>query len=453
MRFDVDKMINEVLAMPITPEDIAAAESEATPKRREKVSPRVARLRSIVAAKMIADTTKCELKSIDDFPAYVPEEDNRDILIKGRWLERGGSAWWISTAGTGKSISAIQLAFLMSVGLPFAGLYPNVKEGEGLSFWVIQSEDSPSRVTIDREDITAELMEQYPAIDWKEARKAVKFLTIGGKVGADFLEQLTAVLTIAKERNSLPDVIIINPFLAYIGGPITDGAYVTPFLRGGEINRKATHGLQHLLEKFDIGALIYHHTPKPPSEDEIDKWMKSTFPEYQGAGSSDITNWGRSFVTMMRVKGEVGMVCITAGKNGGELGWDIVDGAPRHYLAWSRGKGITGKGRHAWRELDDEEYARVTKESKSDEENAINTIVTALRDHPMTAVAVEERMTACGMRRRAFRTAWKTVASDYKAYDLVCIPARNGRAQCWIFGEYEAAKRMAFEYETGVQNG
>ena len=448
MRFDVDKMINDVLAEPIT-----AAESEAAPKRRQKVSPRVAQLRSIVAAKMISDSTKCELKSIDDFPAYAPEEDNRDILIKGRWLERGGSAWWISTAGTGKSISAIQLAFLMSVGLPFAGLYPNVKEGEGLSFWVIQSEDSPSRVTIDREDITAELMEQYPAIDWKEARKAVKFLTIGGKVGADFLEQLTAVLTIAQERNSLPDVIIINPFLAYIGGPITDGAYVTPFLRGGEINRKATHGLQHLLEKFGIGALIYHHTPKPPSEDEIDKWMKSTFPEYQGAGSSDITNWGRSFVTMMRVKGEVGIVCITAGKNGGELGWDIVDGAPRHYLAWSRGKGITGKARHAWRELDDEEYARVTKESRSDEENAVNTIVTALRDCPMTAVAAEERMTACGMRRRAFRTAWKTIVANYHSYDLACVLAKNGRAQCWIFGEINAAKRMAFEYETGVQNG
>lgn len=453
MRFNLDKMINEVLATPITPEDIAAAESEAAPKRREKVSPRVAQLRSIIAAKMISDSTKCELKSIDDFPPYTPEDENHDILIKGRWLERGGSAWWISTAGTGKSISAIQLAFCMTVGLPFAGLYPNVREGEGLRFWVIQSEDSPSRVTIDREDITAELMEQYPTIDWKEARKAVKFLTIGGKVGADFLEQLTAVLTIAKERDALPDIIIINPFLAYIGGPITDGAYVTPFLRGGEINRKATHGLQHLLEKFNIGALIYHHTPKPPSEDEIDKWMKSTFPEYQGAGSSDITNWGRSFVTMMRIKGEVGMVCITAGKNGGELGWDVVDGAPRHYLAWSRGKGITGKGRHAWRELDEEEYARVTKEAKTDEETIIDTIVNALHEQPMTAVMAEDRMTSCGMKRRVFRTAWKTIAADYKQYNLVCIPAQNGRAKCWIFGTYDAAKRMAFEYETGVQNG
>lgn len=452
MRFDIDKMINEVLAMPITPEDIAAAESEAAPKRREKVSPRVAQLRSIVAAKMISDSTKCELKSIDDFPPYTPEDENHDILIKGRWLERGGSAWWISTAGTGKSISAIQLAFCMTVGLPFAGLHPNVREGEGLRFWVIQSEDSPSRVTIDREDITAELMEQYPAIDWKEARKAVKFLTIGGKVGADFLEQLTAVLTIAKERDALPDIIIINPFLAYIGGPITDGAYVTPFLRGGEINRKATHGLQHLLEKFNIGALIYHHTPKPPSEDEIDKWMKSTFPEYQGAGSSDITNWGRSFVTMMRVKGEVGMVCITAGKNGGELGWDVVDGAPRHYLAWSRGKGITGKGRHAWRELDDEEYARVTKESKSKAEQEAQRLADALSESPMTHEMAKERMMATGMTDRAFRAAWKTVAADYKAYGLACVEARRGRSKVWIFGSYNDARNAAFRYETEAEN-
>ena len=346
----------------------------------------------------------------------------------------------------------MQLAFCFSVGLPFAGLTPNVKPGKGLTSWIIQSEDSPSRITIDREDITAELMEQYPSIDWIKARKSIKFLTIGGKVGAAFLQALSDVLEIAKYRGELPDLLIMNPFLAYIGGPVTDGSYVTPFLRGGEINHKPTPGLQNLLETYNLGVLIFHHTPKPPSEDDIDKWTKSTFPEYQGAGSADITNWGRSFVTMMRVKNEPGMVCITAGKNGGEIGWDAVDGAPRRFLAWSHGKGITGKSRHAWRELEDDEYARVTHDSKANAQGDIDRIVSALRTSPMTVAMATEMMMSQGMSRRAFRAAWTTIVDDYKGYGLACLEAKKGRSKCWILGQFEAAKQMAFDFENGGSN-
>jgi len=300
------------------------------------------------------------LTPLSSFPEYVPEEENQNILIKGRWLERGGSAWWISTAGTGKSIASLQLAMLWSEGLPFAGLTPN---GHPLIIWIIQSEDSPSRVTIDREDIIAELSEQYEKIDWREAAKKVKFVSVGPHVGADFLARLDSILdrVMRDPDEKMPDVVIMNPFLAYIGGPVTDGSFVTPFLRGGEINRKPTVGLQAILERYDISTLIFHHTPKPPTEKELDAWMKSAFPEYQGAGSSDITNWGRSFITMMKVKEDPYKVVLTAGKNGGEIGWQTIDGATRHFLARSDGIGITGRARHAWRELDERELSDVSE--------------------------------------------------------------------------------------------
>ena len=97
--------------------------------------------------------TKSRRKTLADFPAVVKEADNPDILIKGRWLERGGSAFLVSTAGTGKSIWMTQFALSMLHAVPFSGLVP----WRPLKCWCIQSEDSDSRVAIDRDDITAGL--------------------------------------------------------------------------------------------------------------------------------------------------------------------------------------------------------------------------------------------------------------------------------------------------------
>ena len=404
------------------------------------------------AAEAAKPKPKLPLTSLSSFPEYMPEEENPAILIKGRWLERGGSAWWISTAGTGKSIASLQLAFLWTEGLPFAGLTPNAPH---LNIWIVQSEDSPSRITIDREDIIEELTEKHPDINWRKTAEKIKFLKIQG-VGSDFLDKLDSVLdqTLRDDTEQMPDLIIFNPFLAYIGGPVTDGAFVTPFLRGGEINRKTTKGLQPILEKYDIAVLIFHHTPKPPTEKEVDAWVKSPFPEYQGAGSSDITNWGRSFITMMRVKDHPNMVMLTAGKNGGDLGWDEIDGAKRRYLAYSGKPGITGKARHAWRELTDEEFAEVTSAAVQEEKSNEQILADALKDEPMTYAQVKEFGKQSGMSKNKCEAAWKVVSSAPAKYGLVCLAAhRPGtRTKVWFYGLEDAVKTAVWNYETEGEN-
>lgn len=324
----------------------------------------------------VAEFARC-VQSINDYPPYVPEDENDDILIKGRWLERGGSAWWISTAGTGKSIVSVQAAYRWGYGLEFAGLTPM----RPLRSWIIQSEDSPSRITIDREDIVAELREQTPEVDWAAVgREAVQFVKVVGKVGVEFIEEMERLLSLATKLGKKPDIIIINPFMAFVGGPVSDGGYVTPFLRGGEIGKYHTDGLQALLERNGVGALIFHHTPKPPTDKELDAWMNSTFPEYQGAGSSDITNWGRSFVTMMRLKENHSVVCLCAGKNGSEIGWESIGGSKRHYMAWSNGVSITGGNRHAWRELDEDEYEKYVVSKKVSAELDLEGVATEIAE-------------------------------------------------------------------------
>ena len=370
-----------------------------------------------------------------DLPSYVPEDQDPNILVKGRWLERGGSAFWVSTAGTGKSIHAEQIALCFAEGLPFGGLTPL----RPLRIWCFQSEDSASRLVIDREDITAELMDTYPEKDWRETWRKVDFYKYPGRTGVDFLDGLNNHLdaTPAEER---PDMIILNPLFAFIGGTISDSSYVTPFLRGGTIGHDKTFGLQYILELYKIGVLCYHHTPKPPNDKEIDAWLKTPFPEYQCAGSSDITNWGRSFVTMMRCKDRKNIVCLTAGKNGSELGWDFIDGAHRHYLAWSNGKGITGRGRHAWRELEADELAEITQGAKDVANEDIGTLADILKADAQTWKTMKDAVRG-KMTKARFETAWKALQMMLSAYGLTHGEARTGRGKHTFYGTPDGVEK------------
>lgn len=295
-------------------------------------------------------------RTLADFPKVVPERDDPSALVKGRWLERGGSAFLVSTAGTGKSIWATQFALSMVHAVPFSGL----SAWRPLTCWVIQSEDSDSRVAIDRDDITAGLAEQwaatYPEIDWGRSCERVEFPDFTGYTGAAFVARLRSELEAARDADELPDVVVVNPFMDFMGGDVASNADCIAFLSGGLLGGVRTEGLRAVLRAFGVAALFAHHTGKPPTEAEIGAWIMSPMPEYKACGASYVTNWGRSFVTMMKVPGFEGRVMLTAGKNGGALGWPSVAGARRIFLAWSDAPSCSGTGlRHFWRLVTDEE--------------------------------------------------------------------------------------------------
>lgn len=296
--------------------------------------------------------SKSRRRKLSDFPAVVKEEDNPNILIKGRWLERGGSAFLVSTAGTGKSIWVTQLALSLVFGVPFSGLVP----WRPLKCWMIQSEDSDSRVSIDRDDIVCGLKatwsETYPEIAWENSPNHVIFVDFTGYTGAAFLEQLRNELESARDENELPDIVIINPFMDFLGGDVTSNTDATSFLSGGVLSGKKTEGLRSILRSFNVATIIAHHTAKPPSDSELAAWIMSDMPEYKAGGASYITNWGRSFVTMMKVPKLEGVVMLTAGKNGGGLGWPYIEGARRLFLEHGEGDSCGGSGRaHYWRTI------------------------------------------------------------------------------------------------------
>ena len=432
---------------------MTATDKKQQAKARPKSATRAEELKRQARALLAQEEAERQLKLMGfttpaELPAYVPDEQNPDVLVRGRWLERGGSAWIVSTSGTGKSIHAMQLMLSFALGKPFSGLVPN----RPLRFWYVQSEDSPTRLAIDRDDTTAELAETWTDTlpdAWRDAWKRIHFAPIKG-CGAEFVNDLAMKLETARNLAASPDVLGINPFLAIVGGPVVDGSFVTPFLRGGRVANQPTEGLQHVLEHYGVGALIYHHTPKPPTDKEIDSWLKSNFPEYQGAGSSDITNWGRSFITMMRVPGKAGIVCLTAGKNGADLGWDNIDGGYRQYMAWSRANGVTGRTRHAWRELTDEELADVTKNANDHLADDALVIVKALKAEPQRRADLAK--TNAGLPRNRFRAAWNLVTSRFSNYGLAAYKVELGGNPHVVYGEPAAAKAKADEIAYNFKN-
>ena len=372
------------------------------------------------------------LRSLADFPAVIPEKDNLNILIKGRWLERGGSAFLVSTAGTGKSIWSIQFALSMMVAREFSGL----NAWRPFKCWVVQSEDSDDRVSIDRDDIVEGLKNQCDIeaaetgvrknYDWDAAVSGTIFADFTGLTGAEFLKALEEELAMTKTAD-LPDVIILNPLLDFLGGDMCSQEVASAFLSGGKLNGTHTKGLRAILKRYAVGALIVHHTGKPPSENELKGWIKSAMPEYQAAGSSYITNWGRSFITMMKVPGMSNAVMLTAGKNGGGLKWEIIGGAQRRFLVWSDAPSVAGDGsrRHFWAEPSEGEKMAIlsnlglqSAEADKAAKDAL-TLAEFLHDHPMTATDLcLGRIPELDMSQRRIKAAYKIIADNPTSYGL-----------------------------------
>jgi hypothetical protein len=82
--------------------------------------------------------------------------------------------------------------------------------------------------------------------------------------------------------------------------------------------------LNPILQEHQIGAIIVHHTNKPPSGREKPDWSAEEL-AYLGAGSAEWANWSRAVVALRGTKhkdlegGAVYDLCL--GKRGGRVGW------------------------------------------------------------------------------------------------------------------------------------
>lgn len=203
--------------------------------------------------------------------------DDPSILLGNRYLSRGDGAILSSTSGMGKSSLSIQAAVSWARGLPlFGGLDPH---GRKLRSLIFQSEDSDGDVAEVRHSIFH--AEKMDAAEQAEVGERVKIVTDRIHRGASFHTELKRQVELHK-----PDIVWINPLLAFIGGDVNDAEAAGSFLR---------EGLNSLNDPPRFAYIIVHHTSKPPKEKTDRKWNEVM---YDMAGSADLTNWARAIISL-----------------------------------------------------------------------------------------------------------------------------------------------------------
>jgi len=91
-----------------------------------------------------------------------------------------------------------------------------------------------------------------------------------------------------------PDIVIINPLLAFMDGDVNSAQDVGKFIR---------EELNSLNEPATFAYIVVHHASKPPKERTERRWNEMM---YEMAGSADLTNAARAILSLQAgdTKGE-----------------------------------------------------------------------------------------------------------------------------------------------------
>jgi hypothetical protein len=206
------------------------------------------------------------------------EEPNpEDTLLGDRFLCREGGMLFVGPSGIGKSSASVQMDVCWSIGKPAFGIHP----ARPLKILQIQAEN-------DRGDLVEMIRGVWGAMGFDADAERIclqNLLTASEKTrtGALFLQDVVRPLL---ERHR-PDILRIDPLLAYLGDDPTDMKALAAFCR---------HGLNPLLEEFRCAVILNHHTPKTTNRDTT-LWRASDW-MYSGAGGADLTNWARAIIVI-----------------------------------------------------------------------------------------------------------------------------------------------------------
>ncbi len=209
--------------------------------------------------------------TVQDLETADPAKES-DALLGNRFLCRDGSWLIVAQSGVGKSTLCLQGAMHFAVGRDLWGLAPT----------------GPLRqVIIQAENNRLDLVEPFKSIQERMAldaaekqllRRNLVILSEDTQAGPRFCPFLDHVI-----QKYAPQLVWVDPLLAYIGDEIGKQAVCSTFLR---------NQLNPILHRHRVGVVIMHHTPKPPKGDE--RRQRGHDLAYLGTGSSELTNWARA---------------------------------------------------------------------------------------------------------------------------------------------------------------
>lgn len=246
----------------------------------EKMTEVRSRARSVLATVVVpaglkvAKAARTTGRSLVAFAAQ--DIDPYQTLLGRRFLCREGGLIVIGPSGIGKSSSSIQQDMMWCQGKPAFGINP----ARPLRILGVQAENDDGDMTDTTRGVIAGL--GLTLEELKTVHLNTNYHTIRTMSGKEFLIELECLLAAYQ-----PDLLRLDPLQAFLGADPTDTEAVARFLRTG---------LSLLLEKYNCGTIIAHHTPKTNYRDtrmwKANDWM------YSGAGCADMTNWARAIIVI-----------------------------------------------------------------------------------------------------------------------------------------------------------
>ena len=229
-----------------------------------------------------------EIRGISSFKMVT--DDDGCVLLGNKYVNRGHMCAIVSSSGMGKSSIILQKAILFALGRDFQGIQP----ARPLKSLIIQSEDDAS-------DIAEIVTSIYYMLDLSDDEKAqadryVKIVTDTVSRGQTFFDKLRGIT-----RFFEPDLVFINPLLAFFDGDITSSRDC------GEFFREGLGRLNHPDPKKQWAYIFVHHTNKPVTNNngkggrQEAKWNEIM---YGMSGSSDIINVSRAVLILAPTENE-----------------------------------------------------------------------------------------------------------------------------------------------------
>jgi hypothetical protein len=239
-------------------------------------------------------------RTLDEFVKHTTNDP--DELLKHRYLCRGGGLLLVGPTGHGKSSLAMQLMIKWGLGQSVFGLEP----ARPLKSLLIQAENDDGDLAEMKTGVFNGL--NLSAEEQTAACDNVYVTHESSKTGRLLCDDVIEPLL----KKIKPDLLWIDPALAYIGSDMNSQKDVGTFLR---------NYLAPLLEKHNCGVVIIHHTNKINKDPD----RQMTDFTYLGAGSAEWSNWSRAIIALNKTDVD-NLYELIAAKRGGRLKWKAADG-------------------------------------------------------------------------------------------------------------------------------
>ena len=339
-----------------------------------------------------------------------PAVNDPNELLKHRYLCRGGGMLLVGPAGVGKSTLQMQASLCWGIGREFFGIHP----ARPLKSLLIQSENDHGDLAEMRDGVLDGL-----AFSPEERAAACANLLVATedmRTAQEFCDQVVEPLVALHK----PDLLWIDPALAYLGGETNSQKDVGAFLR---------NGLNPIVHRHQCGVIILHHTNKPPSGAEKPKWNGSEF-AYLGSGSAEWANWPRAVLGLRSIGGH-DIFELHAGKRGSRLKWEDADGE-RSYIK------VIGHStsRQYWREVPQSELDAAREKPDAEArfgrhkptmEEFLKLFPTSFKKEPREALLSGDQVKVAFLKLGWHRDLYKGMYEQAEADGLLAIVRGEGR--------------------------